>query len=158
MKDDLPPTRLDQLFAHWSQVRRGLIETIDAFNPEDLSYVPFPSSWSAGEIMLHIANAESGWFQYVVARQLKEWPEDYSLESWPTPESIKTLLAEVHARTDGYLASFSMADLNRNVTLPWNGNTLTLGWIIWHIIEHEIHHRGELSMILGLLGRKGLDV
>jgi len=33
-----------------------------------------------------------------------------------------------------------------------------LGWIIWHVLEHEIHHRGELSLILGLLGREGLDV
>jgi uncharacterized damage-inducible protein DinB len=35
---------------------------------------------------------------------------------------------------------------------------LSLGWIIWHVLEHEIHHRGELSLILGLLGREGLDV
>jgi len=24
-------------------------------------------------------------------------------------------------------------------------------------MEHEIHHRGELSLILGLFGREGLD-
>ncbi|MCE5207568.1 MAG: DinB family protein [Chloroflexi bacterium] len=26
-----------------------------------------------------------------------------------------------------------------------------------HTLEHEIHHRGELSLTLGLLGHKGLD-
>jgi uncharacterized damage-inducible protein DinB len=30
--------------------------------------------------------------------------------------------------------------------------------VIWHVLEHEIHHRGELSLIHGLLGREGLDV
>jgi len=29
--------------------------------------------------------------------------------------------------------------------------------MLMHTLEHEIHHRGELSLILGLLGRKGLD-
>jgi uncharacterized damage-inducible protein DinB len=29
--------------------------------------------------------------------------------------------------------------------------------MLWHVVEHEIHHRGELSLILGLLGREGLD-
>jgi uncharacterized damage-inducible protein DinB len=29
--------------------------------------------------------------------------------------------------------------------------------MIGHLIEHEIHHRGELSLILGLLGREGLN-
>jgi len=29
--------------------------------------------------------------------------------------------------------------------------------MLWHTIEHEIHHRGELSLTLGLLGRAGLD-
>jgi uncharacterized damage-inducible protein DinB len=26
------------------------------------------------------------------------------------------------------------------------------------VLEHEVHHRGELSLIHGLLGREGLDV
>lgn len=137
----------------------GLVETVDKFNLEDLSYVPFPSSWSAGEIMLHIANTEEGWFRFVVTGELSEWPDDYSIEATPTPEAIKQLLAEVHARTEKYLARLTLSDLDRQIKLPWRDEaSLSLGWIIWHVLEHEIHHRGELSMILGLLGREGLDV
>lgn len=29
--------------------------------------------------------------------------------------------------------------------------------MLGHIVEHEIHHRGELSLVLGMLGRPGLD-
>ena len=54
------------------------METIDKFRTEDLSFIPYPSSWSVGEIMTHIANAEFGWFQFVVACELAEWPDDYS--------------------------------------------------------------------------------
>ncbi|MCE7990102.1 MAG: hypothetical protein DYG89_53840, partial [Caldilinea sp. CFX5] len=47
--------------------------------------------------------------------------------------------------------------LDQTYTIP-GGHAFSLGWIIWHVLEHEIHHRGELSLILGLLGREGLDV
>ena len=36
--------------------------------------------------------------------------------------------------------------------------SVKLGWIIWHVLEHRSPHRGELWLILGLLGRDGLDV
>jgi uncharacterized damage-inducible protein DinB len=147
---------LTQFFSHWKQIRAGLIATLDKFEDSELTYVPYESSWSVGQIALHIAGAEDGWFRYVVARELDEFP-GYRLEDYPTKEDIKTLLAEVHARSEGYLASWSDAGASRVVDTPWN-EKLPLLWIVWHVVEHEIHHRGELSLILGLLGREGLDV
>ena len=48
-------------------------------------------------------------------------------------------------------------DLDRLIEAPW-GKQIILGWIIWHELEHETHHRGELSLILGIVGHEGLDV
>ena len=147
------------MFAHWKQVRRELIWTVDQFSDAELSYVPFQGSWPVGEIILHIASAEEGWFQYVVRGELSGWPE-FGLEKYSDLESIKKLLNRVHEGTEEFLDGVETPDLERAVDLPWSGNTNTasLGWIIWHVLEHEIHHRGELSLILGLLGREGLDV
>ena len=36
--------------------------------------------------------------------------------------------------------------------------TFTRQWVIWHLIEHDIHHGGELSLILGSHGLTGLDL
>jgi uncharacterized damage-inducible protein DinB len=38
-----------------------------------------------------------------------------------------------------------------------DGHDYTPAWVFWHVLEHEIHHRGKVSLILGLLGREGLD-
>jgi uncharacterized damage-inducible protein DinB len=35
---------------------------------------------------------------------------------------------------------------------------VTRGWIIWHVIEHDLHHGGELSYSLGALGLTGLNL
>ena len=149
--------KLSEYFGHWKQLNRDLLWTVDQFNQDDLSYIPFENSWPVGAIMLHIADAEDGWFRYVVSQELPGWP-DFALEQYPDIASIKTLISEVHARTETFLESLEGADLDRPITQPWNNKEVPLGWIIWHVLEHEIHHRGELSLILGILGREGLDV
>jgi uncharacterized damage-inducible protein DinB len=55
-----------------------------------------------------------------------------------------------------YLHTLTIDDLDTIIETKW-GN-FSLAFIIWHVIEHEIHHRGELSLVLGTLGREGLDV
>jgi uncharacterized damage-inducible protein DinB len=35
---------------------------------------------------------------------------------------------------------------------------LTRQWVIWHLIEHDIHHGGELSFTLGISGLPGISL
>ncbi len=144
-------------FSHWNQVRTESIATITSFDNQELTYTPYSGSWSVGKIMVHIADAEDGWLRYVITRELDKWPKHYTLKNYPDKQAILQTLAEVHARTTAYLETLEVVDLSEIVNTPWNKD-LPLLWIIWHVIEHEIHHRGELSLILGTLGREGLDV
>lgn len=100
-----------RIFDHWKQIRADLLSTIDKFSDDELSYVPFEASWPVGQIMLHIADAEEGWFRYVVTRELSEWPTEYRIENYPTIEAIKAALTEVHARTEAYLETLEKTDL-----------------------------------------------
>ena len=145
------------LFGHWAEVRDGLLQTLDKLTDEQLDFVPREGLWSPGTVARHIANAEEGWFRYAATRELTEWPAEYTTEDYPTVDSVKALLTEVHARTQAYLATVDVTDLDRSLQMPW-GSNLPLRWIIWHVLEHEIHHRGEISLMLGLLGVAGLDV
>lgn len=145
------------MFSHWERVRDGLLQTIDLFSEDELLYIPSETSRTVGGTMLHIADAEDGWFRYAVTRELKEWPSQYSLENYPNREAIKRVLTDVHERTKEYLDTLEETDMGRIIEAPWN-ERFYLGWILWHVLEHEIHHRGELSLILGFLGREGLDV
>jgi uncharacterized damage-inducible protein DinB len=110
-----------------------------------------------GEIALHIANTEDGWIRFIARRQITDWPESMISTGTVTKEIIESVLSSVHDETVFFLDSLDLADLEQVIETPW-GERLTLGEILWHVIEHEIHHRGELSLILGLLGREGLDV
>src|SRR6185503_15460009 len=144
------------LTRYWNSVRAGLLETIDKFRDDELNFRPFSESWSVRQVMLHIAQEERGEFACGIAQTLAEFPGDYLPGAYPTRDSIKSLLESVHTLPLAYLQSLSEEDLKREIVTPW-GARYRLVEMIGHMIEHEIHHRAELSLMLGLLGRKGLD-
>jgi uncharacterized damage-inducible protein DinB len=146
-----------ELFGHWAEVRQGLFQALDRLSDAQLEFVPREGLWSLGKVARHIADAEEGWFRYVVTREHREWPADSSPQDYPTVGSVKALLAEVHARTEAYLETVDAADLDRRIEAPW-GEQVSLRWIIWHVLEHEIHHRGEIFLMLGLLGMAAPDI
>lgn len=147
----------NEIFAHWSQVRQGLIEVVQKFTEAELDKRPFPNSWSVRQIIYHIANTEAGWIHYAARGELADWPAPYTAADYPTIPDILTLLRMIHAQTEAWLDTLTQQNLDDVVSFG-DGEIFTVQWIIWHVIEHEIHHRGELSLFLGQLGREGLDV
>jgi uncharacterized damage-inducible protein DinB len=148
--------KASQMFTHWEQVRADLLATIDMFTEAELTFIPFKGSWSVGKIMLHIADCENYWLHFVVRQEIKTWTY-YELVDHPTKPAIKAVLDQTREKTLAFLDTLEENDLDKVYTIP-HGEVFTLRWIIWHVFEHEIHHRGELSLALGILGRQGLDV
>lgn len=147
---------LDDLFSHWDQIHKDTLAVIQKFNDDELAHTAYEGGMTVGRIALHIANAEEGWFRVIATKERTKWPSDYTLENYPNKDAIKLCLGEVHAKTTAYLVTLTIDDLDTKIDSAWG--TFSLGFIIWHVIEHEIHHRGELSLILGTLGREGLGV
>jgi len=34
----------------------------------------------------------------------------------------------------------------------------TRQWVVWHLIEHDLHHGGEVSLMLGMQGLAAPDI
>ena len=51
-------------------------------------------------------------------------------------------------------AKFQRPKPNAAGERPWRDRR----FIVWHVAEHDIHHGGEISIILGMHGRPGLDM
>jgi uncharacterized damage-inducible protein DinB len=128
----------------------------DKFTDKDLGYIAFENGYSVGQIILHIAHEEYGEIQYGLTYEIDEFPPGFQEEEYQTIDSIKALLASVHNETTKYLETVADDELKNDFEAQW-GETKPLIDFIAHVIEHEIHHRGELSLILGLFGREGLD-
>jgi uncharacterized damage-inducible protein DinB len=139
----------------WVQVREGLAATIDKFSDQELSFRT-PDGRTVAEIMLHIAHEEAIEVSYAVTRELEALPDGYNTKDYSTKASIVAVLTGVHEPTLVYLRTASDPDLLAELDLPWSQKSRPLD-MLWHVLEHEVHHRAELSLVLGMLGREGLD-
>ena len=41
---------------------------------------------------------------------------------------------------------------------PDDDRMTTRGWVLWHLMEHEAHHGGAISIALGANGLPSLDL
>lgn len=140
-----------QYFDHWHKVWRDLMRGISLLKDEHLDFVPSEAyGRSVGDILRHLISVEQGWIHYVIRREVEDWPQVKAAD-FNTIEDLRAELRRVHKQTFDYLSTVPVEDFNRIVQVPGDG-TPKLGWILWHVLEQQIHHRGELFLCLSLLG------
>ncbi len=140
------------IFYPWKNFRKDLLNMLDQVDEGDLDFTPFPGSWSVGKIFLHIAESEDYWIHYLARKELPENPH-YELKDFPSISAIRMKLRVTEERTQSFLEPLKEEDLEWRFKTP-RGETLTLFQILWHVMEHELLHRGEISLILGMLKHK----
>ncbi|HWO72175.1 MAG TPA: DinB family protein [Dehalococcoidia bacterium] len=146
----------EALLRKWSAVRAGLLDVVDKFAEAELDFRPVADGYSAGDVMRHIAHEEEIEVAYGLAQAVASLPSAFERDDFATKEAVLRLLEETHARSLRYLESLGDAELEAEFTAPWGATGRRIDALL-HVLEHEIHHRGELSLMLGLLGRQGLD-
>lgn len=117
-------------------------ETGLEFNPGDM--MPL------GELARHICGA----VYFMIGRYLKRQVEVPDHIKQKVPLSGSAFTAELE-RTDVLVRKLfdelNDADLDTAIELP-DGRKTTVGWVVFHLSEHEIHHRAQLKMYLKLMG------
>jgi uncharacterized damage-inducible protein DinB len=144
-----------QLLARWNDVRAGLLEALDKLTDAQLDFAPREGLWSLRETVVHIAGTEEGWLRCYTANRWHE--NEPRAADYPTVASLRALLAREHAATEAQFADDAESAFGKICELPWGGQ-VPMGWAVWHVLEHEIHHRGEVYLMLGLLGIEAPDV
>jgi uncharacterized damage-inducible protein DinB len=140
-----------QFFDQWNPVWRDLMRAVSMLKDEQLDYKPSENyGRSVGDILRHIINVERGWIHFVIRRQYEAWPQE-DADALSTVAALQEEMGRVHEETMDYLETVDVDDFTRIVQVPDNG-TPKLSWILWHVFEQEIHHRGELYLCLSLLG------
>ncbi len=90
------------------------------------------------------------------------------LDLWDSPggpaRSAAELIAGLNATWQmmaNALTSFTQASLDDGIehtTRSGEIRRLTRQWVIWHVIEHDLHHGGEPSLLLGTHGLTGITI
>jgi uncharacterized damage-inducible protein DinB len=145
-----------ETMALWRRVRAGLVATVEKFAAEELRFRPFEGAYSVGETVLHIGHEEEIEVLFGLARLRLALPPAPALADDAAVSTMLAALQKIHEETEAYLRPLTDRQLDEEIELAWGGSQRRVD-VVLHVLEHEIHHRGELSLILGLLGRQGLD-
>jgi len=159
------PISLLPLYQGWDTYQELLIEALEPLSLDQLSLRPAPQLRSIGENAAHIVSARAGWLYYVLEKGDANLD---SLASWDQADQparsaaslVKGLEATWQVIQDA-LSRWTIADLAETVhDTDENGEdqTYTRQWVIWHLIEHDLHHGGELSFTLGMHGLTGIAI
>jgi uncharacterized damage-inducible protein DinB len=134
-------------------VERHLDETlplIGQLTEVDIISKPIAGVREIGEVVLHLIRSIEYYMRGIVTDQWESLP--YTLERYDSAESIIKLAEDVFMKVKQYSNIISAGDLSR-VVKTFN-RPATVAEIILEMIEHSIHHRGQITVYYRLLGIK----
>ena len=148
----------------WKNYQNQLSIALARLSTEQLALRAAPNLRSIDELARHIIAVRAGWFHYV----LEEGDEDFgALHTWDEPGNPTRSASELVSGLEKtwqvmqeVLGRYTLADLQSTVQDEADGQiyTLTRGWVIWHVIEHDLHHGGEIAYSLGIHGLAAPDI
>lgn len=133
----------EELLSLWPKIRKDLLILLDRFSEDDLIFIPSEGGWPVGRILLHIGSSAEFWLHSGILSSNNSYqPGKQILENYPTKLAIKTYLCAEHRETLYLLENFSKNNWHQLYLYP-DGESYRPSWIFWHVLEHEIHHRGN---------------
>lgn len=167
---------ISRLLDGWNSYQASLIRALEPLASEHLAWRPARHLRSVGELARHISLGRVAWFhrmgapgsEAVVAR-IEAWEEDDdgNLEivedQIPITENTAQLIRwlEISWRmVETTLTTWTVDDLAVTYPHTWQGTNYAVSrqWTIWRIMSHDIHHGGELSLMLGMQGIEAFEL
>jgi uncharacterized damage-inducible protein DinB len=150
---------LTTFFASWKEYQGHIQEAVAPLTAEQLALRAAPGLRSIGENAAHIIGCRAGWFTYVLGedggaevKATTTWGES-GAPARTAAELVQGLEATWNFMAD-CIGRWSPDDMRQTFQDDWDGKIVHLprAWIVWHVLEHDLHHGGEISLTLGMHG------
>jgi len=147
--------KLLDLFSNYFTVRAELIAAVRNLTPEQMAFTAPNHPNSIGWLLVHIAETEYWWIADVALGQADHSRYETFKPDMNLPD-VLTLLDEMHELTRHYLDVTELEDWDTIFyPIPDRAEKVSARWLVWHVVEHQARHRGQVFMLLRM---QGLDV
>jgi uncharacterized damage-inducible protein DinB len=150
---------LTTFYTAWKAYQDRLAAALSPLTAEQLALRAGPGLRSIGQNAMHIVGCRAGWFTYTLGENGDA--EVNAIASWDDPDAPARSAAELAQALESTwrliadcLARWSPTDMELTFPDDWDGEQVQLSraWIVWHVLEHDLHHGGEISLTLGMHG------
>ena len=157
---------LTTFYDAWKEYQERMKESLAPLTAEQLTLRAALGLRSIGENALHIVGCRCFWFAGFLGEEGGEEMKVYA--HWneaavsgspvtPAPSAAELIrgLDYTWQRMADCLARWTPQDMRQTFPDDWGDGTivhLSRAWVVWHVLEHDLHHGGELSFTFGVHG------
>jgi uncharacterized damage-inducible protein DinB len=140
----------ESFVGYWSGIRGRTRRVVEAIPPDRIDWAPAAGRWSLGDIVRHLAGIERDMY----AENVRGGPTRYPGHGRELADGYAAVLAyhdRKHAESLEIFRALTPEQLQAKVQTP-AGTPITAWKWLRAMVEHESHHRGQLYLMLGLIG------
>jgi uncharacterized damage-inducible protein DinB len=152
------------------------VNAIAPLTRQQLAWRPAAHLNSVGELARHISFGRITWFGRMdapgsaeLAARITAWEKDsdenrnIAESAFPITEQAAELvhwLEDTWQMIELTLKTWDVSDLAKTYRHTWNGDTYAVSrqWTIWRMLTHDVHHGGQISLILGMQGIQAFEL
>ena len=156
------PSLNPTIYAGWHEYQSKLIAALAPLTDVQFGLRVEPGIRSIEEIVTHMIGARARWFQIdedaVGFAEFARW-DSPTMPLRTAKEAIDGLEATWRLM-QAAIAAWSPEAWAQEIPSddPDDPPVITRPWILWHLLEHDLHHGGEVSLTLGRHGYQAPDI
>jgi uncharacterized damage-inducible protein DinB len=160
----LTGSTLDVIYKNWKVYHEKLRDCITPLSDQQLSVQPAAHMWPLEQIVQHIISVRAGWFSGTLQENDDAMNEYMSWGQRDSPSRSAIELArgldETWAFIESRLQRWTPDDCAKTFPDEWGGQKydVSRSWVMYHVMEHDLHHGGEISLLLGMNGLQVPDL
>jgi uncharacterized damage-inducible protein DinB len=135
---------------YWEKVRDRTRRVADRIPPDQLEWTWKPGKFSPGDIVRHLAGIERWMYAENVQCKPSRYP-GHGQELARGFDAVRAYMERAHKESMEIFRGLTDEDLARKCETP-GGAPIGIGKWLRLMVEHEIHHRGQLYLELSMLG------
>jgi uncharacterized damage-inducible protein DinB len=140
---------VNQFLEYWDSVRGRTRRVVACIPADRLEWSHRAGAFTLGDLVRHLATIE----RYMYAETVAGRPSRYAgcgRELADGYDAVVAYLDRLDRETREILGGMSDADLERKCRTPAGTPITTWKWLR-AMVEHEVHHRGQIYLMLNLL-------
>jgi len=138
-----------QFLHYWDSLRARTRRVVACIPPDEIEWTHRAGAFTLGDLVRHLATIE----RYLYAETVAGRPSRYPGCGRGLADGHDTVLAfldRLHAESKEIIGALRDEDLNAKCRTPADVEITTWKWLR-AMCEHEIHHRGQIYLMLNML-------
>ncbi len=142
----------EEFVEYWRGVRRRTSRLVPLIPRDRLEWAPAADRWTLGDLVRHLGAIERWMYGENVQGRPSRYPghgEDLAAGL----DQVADYLDRMHRESCAIFGNLTPEQLAGKSVTPAGTPITTYKWLR-AMVEHEAHHRGQIQLLLGLLGVK----